>query len=83
MVMSVEREAMQGRLACLREKKKKLELKIDGNAKYLRQSLNTLLTPVAELEIPLLDEQWDEMKTAWMDLHIVLNDIARLEKELR
>ena len=81
--MSVELELMRGRLSAFREKKKKLELKIEGNAQYLRQSLNTLLTPPVELEIPLLDEQWDEMKTAWMDLHIVLADIVRLEKELR
>jgi len=81
--MSAEREQMQGRLASLREKKKKLELKIDGNAEYIRQSLNTVLTPAAELEIPLLDEQWDDLKTTWIDLHIVLDDIARLEKALR
>lgn len=81
--MNMERAAMQGRLAEQKEKRDKLVLKVEGNARHLRQSLNTLLTPAAELEIPLLDEQWDELKTAWMDLHIALGEIARLEKELR
>lgn len=81
--MSIERAAMQGRLAEAKLKRDRLTLSIEGNAKHLRQSLNTLLTPPAELEIPLLDEQWDALKTAWMDLHLVLAEITRLEKELR
>lgn len=81
--MNLERAAMHGRLAEAKEKRDKLKLRINGNASHMRQSLNTLLTPAEELEIPLLDEQWDELKTAWMDLHIMLAEIARLEKELR
>lgn len=81
--MNLERAAMQGRLAEAKQKRDKLKLKIEGNAQHLRQSLNTCLTPAAELEIPLLDEQWDELKKAWMDLHIILGEIVRLEKELR
>lgn len=81
--MNIERAAMQGRLAEARQKRDKLNLKIEGNARHLCQSLNTLLTPPEELEMPLLDEQWDELKTAWIDLHIVLADITRLEKALR
>ena len=81
--MSLERAAMQGRLAEAKQKRDKLKLMIEGNAQHLRQSLNTLLTPPEELEVPLLDEQWDALKTAWIDLHIVLGEIVRLEKELR
>lgn len=81
--MSIERAAMQGRLAEARMKRDRLKLAIEGNARLMCQSMNTLLTPPEELEIPLLDEQWDALKTAWIDLHLVLGDIARLEKALR
>ena len=81
--MNLERAAMHGRLAEAKQKRDRLKLKIDGNARHLRQALNTVLTPVEELEVPILDELWDDLKAAWIDLHVVLGDIARLEKELR
>jgi len=81
--MNLERAAMQGKLAGAKQKRDMLKLKIEGNARYLCQSLNTLLTPPEELEITLLDPQWDELKTAWLDLHIVLAEITKLEKALR
>ena len=81
--MSLERAAMRGRLAEAQQKRERLKLKIDGNARHLRQGLNTALTPAAELEVPLLDEQWDELKTAWAELQVTLADIDRLERELR
>lgn len=81
--MSLEREAMQGRLAGLRQQREKLRLRIDGNARQIRQGLNTVLTPVDDLEVLLLDEQWDELKTAWAELTKINSDIARLERELR
>jgi hypothetical protein len=81
--MSIERAALRGRLAEAVEKRDKLKLKIEGFARHIHLGLNTALTPPAELEIPLLDEQWDELKSAWCDLHIVLGEIVRLEKELR
>jgi hypothetical protein len=81
--MSIERAAMRGKLAEAEQKRDKLKLKIEGFARHMHWGLNTALTPPADLEIPLLDEQWDELKAAWCDLHIVLGEIARLEKELR
>lgn len=80
--MNIERAALRGKLAEAEQTRDKLKLKIEGLARHIRQSLNTALTPPAELEIPMLDEQWDDLKTAWMDLHIVLAEIARLRKEL-
>lgn len=79
----MERAAMRGKMAEAEQKRERLKLKIEGAARHLRQSLNTALTPPEELEIPLLDEQWDELKMAWAELQGVLSDIARLEKELR
>lgn len=81
--MSIERAAMRGKLAEATDRRDKLLLKIEGVARHIRQSLNTTLTPPEELEIPLLDEQWDDLKTAWIELHLVLGEIARLQKELR
>lgn len=81
--MSIERETLRGRLASLEAERKKLELLIEGNARMIRQNLNTLLIPPAELEIPMLDEQWDTLKSAWAELQVVNSDIARVEKELR
>lgn len=80
--MNLEREAMQGRLAGLKQQREKLRLRIDGNARQIRQGLNTVLTPVDDLEVLLLDEQWDELKTAWAELTKINADINRLEREL-
>lgn len=81
--MNLEREAMQGRLAGLKQQREKLRLRIDGNARQIRQGLNTVLTQVDDLEVLLLDEQWDELKTAWAELTKINSDIARLERELK
>jgi len=81
--MSLERAAMQGRLAEAKQKGDKLKLKIEGVTRTLRTGLNTALTPPEELEIPLLDEQWDELKMAWAELQGVNSAIAHLERELR
>lgn len=81
--MSIERETMRGRLASLESERKKLELLIEGNARMIRQNLNTVLIPSAELEIPLLDEQWDSLKSAWVELQVVISDIAKLKRELQ
>lgn len=80
--MNLERAAMMGKLAEARQKRQRLELKVTGNARHICQGLNTLLTPPADLEIPLLDEQWDELKNAWAELQVTNSEIARLEKAL-
>ncbi|MDD5106056.1 MAG: hypothetical protein PHC49_10615 [Desulfuromonadaceae bacterium] len=81
--MSIERAAMQGRLAEAKQKRDRLKLKMDGDARQICQGLNTLLTPHEELEIPLLDEQWDALKSAWGELLMVNEDIKQLERKLR
>lgn len=81
--MNLERAAMMGKQAEAKQRQTRLTLKIEGDASHIRQCLNTTLTPPAELEIPLLDEQWDELKTAWAELQVVTSYLARLEKELR
>jgi hypothetical protein len=81
--MNLERAAMKGKLADAQQREKRLIMRIEGNAKAIRQGLNTALTPVAELEIPQLAEQMDELVQAWAELQGTLSEIARLEKELR
>lgn len=81
--MSIERAALRGKMAEAEQKRDKFKLSIEGFTRYIRQGLNTALTTPEELEIPLLDEQWDDLKKAWIDLHLVLGEIAKLEKELR
>lgn len=80
--MNLERAAMMGKLSVAKQKRQRLELAIEGNARMISQGLNTLLTPAAELEVPLLDEQWDELKTAWAEMQVIISDISRLEKAL-
>lgn len=81
--MNLERAAMKGKLAEARQQRERLTLRIEGAATAIRQGLNTALTPVEELEIPQLDEQWDGLKLAWGELVALNGDIQRLERELR
>lgn len=80
--MGVEREAMRGRLTGLHDKRKRLRLRIEAAARAIRTGVNTALTPPDELDVPMLDEQWDQLKTAWGELASVNADIDRLEREL-
>jgi len=80
--MNLERVAMMGKLAEAKQRFNRLCLKVEGNTKFIRQGINTLLTPPEELELPLLDEQWDELMDAGMELKVLREEIKRLKKEL-
>jgi len=81
--MSIERAAMRGKLAEAEDMRRRLNLKGEGLIIALRQGLNTALQPFEDIDIPLLDEQWDSLKTAWAEVIKIRSDIARLERELR
>lgn len=82
--MSLEREAMKGRLASLKDKKKSLVLKGEGLCTAIRQQLNTALTPFTEdMEIPQVAQQMDDLTLTWAELVKVSGNIERLERELR
>lgn len=85
--MSIERAAMRGNLSEAKELRDRMRLKIEGFASSLRQSLNTAATypPTLpeDMDIPMMDEQWDGLKAAWAELAKIQGDIARLERELR
>lgn len=80
--MNVERAAMRGLLSEKKDKVARLRLRIEGNCRAIRSGLNTALTPVDELEVPMLAGQMDELVYAWGELQSLLSEIARLEKEL-
>lgn len=83
MSMNLERAAMKGRLAELQQHRDRLKLRIEAAARAIRTGLNTTLAPVEELEVPVMDTHWDDLKDAWAELQVVKSDIARLERELR
>jgi len=80
--MSLERAAMRGKLADAQMRTKKLILRIEGDCAAIRTGLNTALTPVADLAVPQIAEQMDELVEAWAELQGTRSEIARLEREL-
>lgn len=82
-MINIERAAMRGRLAEAKDKACKLRLRIEGNCRAIRTGLNTALTPIEDLEIPMLAGQMDELVMAWGELTAALGEIRRLERELQ
>lgn len=80
--MSLERAALRGRLEELKQKRERCRYAIKGNSDAIRGKLNTLLTEPDELEVPLIDELWDQIKSSWSELQLLNSDIKRFEKEL-
>jgi len=80
--MNMERAAMRGMLAEKKDIANRLRLRIEGNCRAIRSGLNTAMTPVDDLEIPLIAGQMDELAAAWGELQALLSEIARLEREL-
>lgn len=81
-MLNLERAAMRGRLAEARERESRLTLRIEGQAVALRTGLNTALTKIVDLEVPLLAEQMDQLVSAWGELQACRLEIGRLEREL-
>lgn len=81
--MNVEREAMRGRMAALRDQQKRMRLKAEGLCGSLRTGLNTALVDVEEIETAQLAQQMDELVSTMGELAGLQGKIARLEKELR
>ena len=82
MTINLERAAMKGRLAELKQEEFRLIQRVEGGAKAMRQGLNTTLIDMGDLEIPQLDEQWDMLKCSWAELAMVRANMQRLLREL-
>jgi len=81
--MSIERAAMRGMLEEKKQKRERCRYAIKGNADAIRGKLNTLLTPPDEIDVPLIDELWDQIKSSWSELQLLNSDISKFEKELK
>jgi len=81
--MDLERAAMKGRLAEAVAKLSRLKLKAEGLCGSIRQSLNTALTPIEEMELPIIVQLFDELVQTYAEMLGVKTEIERLEKELK
>jgi hypothetical protein len=81
--MNLERAAMRGFLAEKTQRAARLRLRIEGTCRAIRQGLNTALTAVDDLEIPMIAGQMDELVGAWGELQALRSEIDRLQRELR
>lgn len=79
---ALERAAMRGRLEELKQRRERCRYAIKGNADAICGKLNTVLNTPDELEVPLIDELWDQIKSAWSELQLHNADISRFEKAL-
>ncbi len=73
---------MRGILEEKKQKRERCRYAIRGNADAIRGKLNTMICTPDEIEVPLVDELWDQVKSSWSELQLLNADIARLEKEL-
>ncbi|WP_305042385.1 hypothetical protein [Geoalkalibacter sp.] len=80
--MNLERAAMKGKLADLKDKRRAAELRAEGLCRSIRSELNTLIRPVAECEVPTAAQQMDDLVAAWGELASLDGQIARLTREL-
>ena len=80
--MGNERLMMEGQLSGLRNETRSLKLKIEGLCSSLRENLNTALTPIEELELPMIIQQTKDLTLTYAELTGKKSRIARLEKEL-
>lgn len=78
----MERAAMLGRLSEAKALRDRLRNKIKGEAEAMRPKLNLTLTTPDNLDVPVIDEQWDSLKAAWAELVEANQDIRALEQEL-
>ena len=82
MGISMERAAMRGKLAEAENNLAVLRLQILGLCQSIRQSLNTALTYVEDLEIPQVAGQMAFLEDTWAHYQTTRIAIERLKKEL-
>jgi vacuolar-type H+-ATPase subunit D/Vma8 len=80
--MSLERAAMKGELVDMRLQAERLRNRIKGITEVVRLKLNTTRIQPDDLEIPVVDEQMDQLKEAWSELLTIKTKIAAYEREL-
>ncbi|MDD2853544.1 MAG: hypothetical protein PHY09_16790 [Desulfuromonadaceae bacterium] len=83
MSLNLERAAMKGELVEMKLQAEKLRNRIKGDAEAIRVKLNTTRILPDDLEIPVVDEQMDQLKGSWAELISLKSRIADYERELR
>ena len=81
--MSVQNEMRRTRKTNLEFKVKRLRGEIDSLCRLVCVNLDCSLKRAEELPIPEVDGQWDELKSKWADLTVALEEIRRLDEELK
>ena len=82
MSLSIERAAMQGRLAATKEEKRKLVLKAASLCNQIRQALNTALHEVEDMDVATADALMDDLLETSGEIAARTGTILKLEKEL-
>lgn len=81
--MSLEREAMKGRLTGLKDDRRRLRMKAEGLCDGVRQNVNIALRDVEEIDIAQASCQMDELVATLGELAGLQGQIVRLERELK
>lgn len=81
--MSVQNEMRQVRKTNLEYAAKRLRMEISNLAKVICINLDCSLHHPEDLPIGEVDGQFDELKEKWASLAVALEEISRLEQELK
>ena len=82
--MSIQNEMRRVRLTNLEHIARKLRSEIANLCKIICINLDLgLLTKPEDLPVEQVDSQWDELKSKWAELTIAVNEIKKLEEELK
>lgn len=81
--MSTQNAMRRVRLTNLEHTARRLRLEIEGIANVICINLDCSLRRPEELEIDVLDSQWDDLKSKWAELISAQEEIKRLEEELK
>lgn len=81
--MSIQNEMRRVRLTNLEYKTRRLRPEIESICRTICINLDCGLTKPEALPITLVDSQFDELKNKWADLSVTLEEIKRLEEDLK
>jgi hypothetical protein len=81
--MSTQNAMRQIKLTNLEHTVRRLRMDIEALARIICINLDCGLTKPEDMPIEQVDSQWDELKSKWAELTIAVNEIKKLEEELK
>jgi len=82
--MSTQNAMRRVRLTNLEHIARRLRLDIESLCKTICINLDVgLFSKPEDLPVNQVDSQWDELKSKWAELTVAVNEIKRLEEELK